>query len=127
FGVELNPDFVHLTEERLALETARTDQRPGAARVILGDARALDELGLPTIDYCLTSPPYWDMLRRPGFETQSRRRQHGLPLTYSELPDDLGNIGDYDSFVDEVCGIYERVWNYLRPGAYLTIVVKNVK
>jgi hypothetical protein len=95
--------------------------------LIEGDARALAALALPPIDYCLTSPPYWDMLRRKGFETQQRRRAQGLPLTYSDSPADLGNIADYDTFVSELCQIYERLHAWLRPGAYLTVVVKNVK
>jgi len=67
------------------------------------------------------------MLPRKGFETQRQRRAEGLPLTYSDSPEDLGNIADYDKFLDELCRIYERLHAYLRPGAYLTIVVKNVK
>lgn len=125
-GIELNPEFVALAAERVAA-AART--APGAPDVLImrGDARRLDDYDLPPIDYCLTSPPYWDMLHRKGFETQQLRRQSGLPLAYSNDPADLGNIPDYDRFLDELCAIYERLWHHLRPGAYLTIIVKNVK
>jgi DNA modification methylase len=126
-GIELSPEFVRLAQERMAAELERSGLASDVARVLQGDARQLDRLGLPPIDYCLTSPPYWDMLRRKGFETQQQRRRDGLPLTYSESPRDLGNIGDYERFLDEVCRIYEQLFEFLRPGAYLTIVVKNVK
>jgi hypothetical protein len=147
-GIELNQEFALLAGERVEAELdriglgslfrpllkPRTPAEPDGraaplpeTRVIQADARHLDALDLPPIDYCLTSPPYWDMLRRKGFETQRRRREEGLPITYSESVDDLGNISDYDSFVEEVCRIYESLRAYLRPGAYLTIVVKNVK
>lgn len=126
-GVELNPDFARLAAQRVATAVAAADLPPDTAHVIQADARDLAALDLPPIDYCLTSPPYWDMLRRKGYETQARRRQEGLPLTYSDAPSDLGNIADYEQFVDEVCRIYERLYGLLRPGAYLTVVVKNVK
>jgi len=126
-GVELSAEFADLARDRVAAELAATGRPECRGRVIQADARALESLGLPQIDYCLTSPPYWDMLRRKGFETQQRRRQDGLPLTYSDSPADLGNIADYERFLDEVCDIYERLYTYLRPGAYLTVVVKNVK
>jgi DNA modification methylase len=126
-GVELHPEFARLAQERL--EQARLQAAPDAppARLIEGDARSLETFDLPPIDYCLTSPPYWDMLHRKGFETQQRRRDQGLPLTYSDSPADLGNIADYDRFLAELCPIYQRLHAFLRPGAYLTIVVKNVK
>jgi DNA modification methylase len=126
-GIELNPEFALLARQRVEAELVLDRRQRPEARVIQADARRLDALDLPPIDYCLTSPPYWDMLRRKGFETQRRRREEGLPITYSESVDDLGNISDYDSFVEEVCRIYESLRAYLRPGAYLTIVVKNVK
>lgn len=126
-GIELNADFAALARDRLAAERDRLGPDCPEAVVFEGDARTIDQLGLPSIDYCLTSPPYWDMLRRRGFETQRRRREAGLPVTYSELAADFGNIDDYDRFLSEVCSVYERLFPLLRPGAYLTVVVKNVK
>jgi DNA modification methylase len=126
-GIELAPEFAQMAAERLGVEQAKLGCHKPQARVIQADARSIATLGLPSIDYCLTSPPYWDMLRRKGFETQRERRLNGLPLTYSDSPDDLGNIGDYDGFLDGVCQIYELLYTHLRPGAYLTVVVKNVK
>jgi len=95
--------------------------------VIVADARHLAALRLPEIAYCLTSPPYWNMLHRPGFETQAARRRQGLPLTYSASPHDLGNIEDYEQFLDELCAVYTAVHAKLRPRGYLTVIVKNVK
>ncbi len=148
-GLELNEQFAQLARERLAqaaaaaicrragLPAAGNGARPPAASdrpqaalpawVIVMDARHLAALDLPPIAYCLTSPPYWDMLHRPGFETQAARRQRGLPLTYSGSPHDLGNIADYEQFLDELCRVYVAVHAKLRPRAYLTIIVKNVK
>lgn len=126
-GIELSPEFAQLARERLEQERLMAEPDAPAAWLIEADARLLPSLELPPIDYCLTSPPYWDMLRRKGFETQQSRREAGLPLTYSDSPADLGNIDDYATFLDEVCRIYEQLRAKLRPGAYLTIVVKNVK
>lgn len=126
-GIELNADFARLAEHRVQAEGFALLGEAPEARVLLADARDLDQLELPPVDYCLTSPPYWDMLRQPGFETQRHRRDNGLPTTYSEDPRDVANIGDYEQFLDEVCAIYVKLHAVLRPGAYLTIVVKNVK
>jgi hypothetical protein len=46
---------------------------------------------------------------------------------YSDDPSDLGNIADYDEFLGRLVGIYAALKPALKPGAYLTIIVKNVK
>jgi hypothetical protein len=75
----------------------------------------------------LTSPPYWDVLKREGNFRQKARRAKGLPLYYSDDPRDLGNIEDYDQFLTELVGIYRKVADKMRQGAYMTIIVRNVK
>ncbi len=125
-GVELSETFARIAHERLA-SAADDAADPVPALLVVADARHLAALDLPPIAYCLTSPPYWDMLHRPGFETQAARRENGLAVTYSDSPHDLGNIADYDAFLDALCSVYAAVHAKLRPRAYLTVIVKNVK
>src|SRR5579885_1522412 len=108
-GVELNPAFAAIAQERLARLAAELGESSPPWRLLCADARALLDLDLPQADYCLTSPPYWDMLRRKGFEGQRERRARGLPLAYSDDAADLGNIADYDRFVQEVGAIFDQV------------------
>ena len=134
YGVELNPAYAGIA--RQVVQTEREALGNGAdslaAQVITGDAARLSELaeehGLPPIDYLLTSPPYWDMLHARGAHTQKERRSdEALDMFYSDDPNDLGNLADYDRFLERLAGIYEGLQPLLRPGAYLTIIVKNVK
>lgn len=134
YGIELNPTYLEIAEQVLAEERQRlgAEAEGLTARLICGDAAQLpalaEALALPPVDYVLTSPPYWDMLHASGAETQRRRRQtEGLDVTYSEDPRDLGNIRDYEEFLQRLTAIYAGLQPYLRPGAYLTIIVKNVK
>jgi DNA modification methylase len=134
YGVELNPAYAEMgrvvvAEERLSLGEAAAGL---AAEMITGDALRLPQIAveqrLPLIDYVLTSPPYWDMLHAAGFETQKKRRAASdLDVTYSDNPDDLGNLRDYGEFLERLAAIYRGLKPYLRDGAYLTIIVKNVK
>lgn len=129
-GIELNPEYARIAADRLAAEEQQLprDESSGLAQVICADARDLLRLGLEPVDYVLTSPPYWDMLRRQGFETQRKRRESAdLHVYYSDDEADLGNIGDYQRFLTELVGIYRVVAQVMRPGAYATIIVKNVK
>jgi hypothetical protein len=46
---------------------------------------------------------------------------------YSDDPQDLGNLANYDEFLARLVEIYAGLKRYLRAKAYLTIIIKNVK
>jgi DNA modification methylase len=129
-GIELNPQYADISRTLIAEERQNLGQAADSLTCLVhtGDAAALDAFDLPQIDYVLTSPPYWDMLHRRGAETQRRRRADSrLDVVYSDDPADLGNISDYPTFVARLAAIYVGLQPRLRPKAYLTIIVKNVK
>lgn len=78
--------------------------------------------------WCGNSPPYWDMLHAKGAATQKKRRATAeLDVFYSDNPSDLGNIHDYEEFLQRLVAIYAGLKPLLRDKAYLTIIVKNIK
>ncbi len=130
YGIELNPKYAEIARQIIAEErTALGKVVEGlTSNVITGDALLASDYQLPTIDYVLTSPPYWDMLHAKGAETQKKRRSAaGLDVFYSNDPNDLGNIHDYEEFVARLVAIYAGLKPLLREKAYLTVIVKNVK
>lgn len=134
YGIELNPGYAEIArqviaEERTALGLFAHDL---TAELVTGNAGQFAEIAaqhhIPRIDYVITSPPYWDMLRARGAMTQkSRRDSPELDVFYSDDPQDLGNITDYDDFLASLSAIYIGLKPFLRENAYLTIIVKNVK
>ncbi len=132
-GVELMEKYCRITKERLlALKTGIESQKAEehmkiSAKVIRGDAREIKRMGISKVDYCITSPPYWDMLLMKGFETQRERKEKGFDVRYSNDSKDVGNIADYEEFLDTLSEIYAKVHDVLKPGGYLTIIVKNIK
>ena len=127
-GVELNPAYARLAEQRLAEVQSNLGDSAPEGHIVQADAAQLDSFALPIFDYVLTSPPYWDMLHARGAATQRQRRaQADLDVVYSDDPADLGNVHDYAAFLDRLVAVYAGLALRLRPGAYLTIIVKNVK
>jgi DNA modification methylase len=132
-GVELSEKYALVAKQRLEkISRQRTTPENEtmdeiSLKLINGDARDVDKMNLPPIDYCITSPPYWNMLHEEGFETQTRRKKEKLDVHYSDDPKDLGNIREYDVFLDELENVYRKVYALLRPNGYLTIIVKNIK
>jgi DNA modification methylase len=134
YGIELNPTYAEIARQVVDAERAVLGESVAslAAEVIQGDAADIADHvtahQIQPIDYVVTSPPYWDMLHARGAETQRKRRGSvSLDGVYSDDPDDLGNIADYEEFLERLSTIYRGLQPFLRPRAYLTIIVKNVK
>lgn len=124
-GIEISPEF-H------SLAAGRTDL--GEGRMLLGDARdavmLLRDAGIERVQYIVTSPPYWDMLRqgRGNVESTHRKRSRaGLKTAYSDHPLDLGNIGDYEEFLKSLSTVLGGLRQVLERGRYLTVVIQNVR
>lgn len=134
YGVELNPEYAEIARKVIENERQVLPEVNSQTEcvVITGDAARVSEYflkyNIPLIDYVLTSPPYWNMLHARGASAQKKRRSTpGLDVIYSNSPSDLGNINDYDEFLERLVAIYKAIKPQLRSNAYLTIIVKNVK
>lgn len=125
-GIELTEKYAEVAKSRVQQQSLN----PVNLEVINEDCRdALDNLNRK-FDYCLTSPPYWDMLNksRGGVESEQKKREkEGLDTNYSESGRDLGNIEDYDEFIDELEDIFLQVYSRLKEGGYLTVVIQNIR
>ena len=114
-GIELNPKYAKIAK-------MRTKQQ-----VIIDDARNISKMDLPTIDYSITSPPYWNVLHRSTGDFKERREKNNYDTKYSEDIIDLGNIEDYERFIEEIFQIYKQIYAVLKDKAYITVIIKNVK
>lgn len=130
YGIELNPKYAAIARQLIAKERQELGESAGQfdAEVITGDAARVQDHAIPQCHYVLTSPPYWDMLHARGAATQKKRRQaNDLDVLYSDDPNDLGNVHDYDQFLARLVTIYAGLKPILYKKAYITIIVKNVK
>jgi hypothetical protein len=55
------------------------------------------------------------------------REEEGLKQYYSESESDLGNIGNYEEYIDGVGSVMTGLKNLLSEKAYLTVVVQNMR
>jgi len=98
-------------------------------KVIHGDSRYLSKMWkenkFPLIDYCITSPPYWNQLKR-NYIRQKGRVKKGLATKYSEDSTDIGNIDDYYGFLKALKEIFNEVYKVTKNKGYLTVITNNV-
>lgn len=134
YGTELSEFFMEIANERCQnlvnpqqKELFLKESISGDFKILNKDARLISKDDFPPVDYVITSPPYWDMLNMKGAENQAKRIEKGLLTSYSELEEDLGNLVNYDDFIDELVQIYFNIIDLMESGSYLTIIVKNIK
>jgi len=116
---------VELIEKWVAIARKRTKQT-----VIQANALELSKLNLPLIDFCITSPPYWNMLRKSRGHVKSVahiRKELGLDVYYSEDVNDIGNITEYSKYLDALYSIFEQIYQILRNNRYLVIIIQNIR
>jgi len=135
-GFEIVEKYANIAEKRVenVLEQKRgsrflTGDKVPFGKVERADSRKLSEIwkqhGYPEADYCITSPPYWNQLKRNHIRQKGRTEQ-GLDTVYSSDPDDIGNIDDYQSFLNEMKVIFDEVYKVTKPNGYLTVITNNV-
>jgi DNA modification methylase len=129
-GIELLPVWADLAKKRLDTEVG--PQMCRNQTLLVGDARKLlrdrRRFKRNSFDFVVCSPPYWGILNRPAdHKVRNERINNGLATRYSDEPDDLANICDYDEFLLAVWDVFAECWELLRPGAYAAIVVGDFR
>ncbi len=125
-GVEVNSRYVGIAKKRLAETPA-----PNATKqlALKGDSSNLVELlrerDLPRLDFCITSPPYWNQLKRASMR-QRERAEKGWDTQYSRSRNDIGNIDDYNEFLRAQGEVFGQVHRVIKPNGYLVVVTNNV-
>jgi DNA modification methylase len=120
-GLEISEAYIDLAKGRLAQADLFQQDGP-KPEIHRADSRRLAEFVEPeSIDLCITSPPYWNILN------QKRSADYKEVRHYGNLDDDLGTIADYEEFLTELAGVFERVHTALRPGAYCIVVVMDLR
>jgi len=135
-GVEIVKKYADMARERVKEALTRRGvheevmaRESSRIRIVTGDSSKLSEIwkqnDFPPADYCITSPPYWNQLRRSHMR-QKGRAEKGLDTVYSDDPDEMGNIENYHDFLRALKRTFDEVYKVMRPKGYLTIVTNNV-
>jgi hypothetical protein len=99
FGVEYDRSRFEYIESQVRHKT----------NVIHGDSQKLSSYGLPVVDFVMSSPSYM------------ARDDELNPLT------GCSTEGDYDHYLNDLCGVFSQVKQILKPSAYVVIEAANLK
>lgn len=127
-GIELSSKWCSLSLDRLEIEVGS-----GTAEnhtIINGDSRqVLKEMASDSVDFVVTSPPYWSILnKKADHKVKKGRVENNLATNYSEDKSDLGNVEEYHDFLDILIeDIFLECARVLKPTKYMALVVSDFR
>jgi len=127
-GFELNPRYAKLASVRLEKEVTGIFSKALEQKILVGDARVLvKKLEENSIDFVVTSPPYWNILHKKDHKARQEREAKNLDTQYSDDKEDLGNIADYEKFISELSNIFADCAIALKPKKHMAIIVSDFR
>lgn len=126
-SIELSPVWHGLSIKRLETEVGEGTSKHH--RFINGDSCVeVSKLDKESVDFMVTSPPYWGILNKQDVKVKHDRVANNLETKYSDSENDLGNVKDYEEFLTI---LIEKVFlpcaRALRTGKYMAIVVSDFR
>jgi len=122
-GFEIYAHYLELFERRLRSEEAAPPAGSSLQPCLYHDS-ALNlrhYLEPNSVDFILTSPPYWDIL----LEKRSADRRQ--PRAYGDCAADLGRAADYQSFLKKLAQVFAEVHAVLKPGRACVVVIMDLR
>ena len=126
-SIELSNKWHQLSIERL--ETEVGEGTSSKHRFINGDSCIeLKKIETNSYDFVVTSPPYWGILAKQDQKVKKNRVANNLDTKYSEDDRDLGNVEDYQQFLDIlVKNIFMECARIVASEKYMAIVVSDFR
>ena len=127
-GIELSSRWSDLAKERLEFEVGEGISKEH--NIITGDSRIeLKKIEDNTFDFMVTSPPYWAILnKKADHKVKKGRVENNLATNYSDNVQDLGNIDDYDEFLDIIVDeVFMETARIIKPDKYMALVVSDFR
>jgi|SRR3989338_7519314 len=123
-GIDLSKDYCSLARKRLVGLGIKNQ------KIVVGNSlRKIPQLK-GKIDYCVTSPPYHNILKNNGQGLRAKKsgRRTGSRLGieyYSDHLHDLGNQKTYEDFLVLLGSIMKEVYKKLNNNRYATIIISD--
>lgn len=126
-GIDLNPEYEKLFNSRISEKSIsiKTD-----IQYVVGNSfEKMDELG--EVDYIVTSPPYFNILRNDSKGTRNNSgKQYRMAARegiefYSDSKEDIGNYDEYEEFLKALKLILQKCFEHLKNKKYATIIMSD--
>jgi DNA modification methylase len=122
-GIELYECWYDIAKKRI--ESIGNNQVD--VKLYLNDSyKAIKEIEDNSIDFIVTSPPYWGILNKVDHKAKERV-DNGLKTNYGSDEKDLSNIQSYQDFLKTLEIHFKEYYRILKPKKYVAIIVSDFR
>ncbi|MCR2112243.1 site-specific DNA-methyltransferase [Campylobacter upsaliensis] len=128
-GFDLNLEYLDLARERFV----RNHCNLNALDYRVGDnTKLLQELEDESIDYIVTSPPYFNILKNKASGLRANKSEKGFRngarqgiQSYGDDNFNLENSKNYEEFLEKIFSIFSECRRVLKTKKYLSIIISD--
>lgn len=124
-GIEINKQYIDLIKERidfLNIDDLTTEKY----KIIRGDCLKKISTIKEKINYVITSPPYFNILKNKskGIRHDSSQSRQGIEY-YTDLIDDLGNYDNYNLYLDAMTKLFKKIYKKMDINGEVYLIISD--
>jgi len=126
-GIELYPEWFEIAQKRIQKEQS-IFQKPNYT-LYLGDSLEImrKKIQNDTVDFIITSPPYWNILNKIDRKVKKERLSQDLPTNYGFNKNDLAYASNYQDFLERLKIYFFEMFKILKVQKYIAVVVSDFR
>ena len=120
-GFDINKEYIYLSKNRIKNISTSNQNKPYIKLIKSSVLHIRKYLPDDTIDLCLTSPPYWDILN------QKRTVDGKSKKEYSCSKDNIGLVSSYEEYLLMMKNIFREMFKVMKSNSYCIINVMDLR
>ncbi len=128
-GIELYRDWFSIAKQRIEKIAEKDLFLSGYYRLFLGDSLEImnNSLDEESVDFIVTSPPYWNILKKVDRKAKSERVSQNLKTDYGLSEEDIGNVESYGEFLSKLGNYLSAMFRVLKTSRYIAVIVSDFR
>ena len=124
-GIEINSDYINLIKERIEFLNI-SDLSEDKYQIINGDCLKMVSKIDREINYVITSPPYFNILKNKskGIRHDNSQTRQGIEY-YTELDDDLGNFDNYELYLNAMTNLFSNIYIKMDSNGEVYLIISD--
>lgn len=124
-GIEINKQYIDLIKERidfLNIDDLTTEKY----KIINGDCLKKISTIKEKINYVITSPPYFNILKNKskGIRHDNSQSRQGIEY-YTDLIDDLGNYDNYNLYLEAMTKLFKKIYKKMDINGEVYLIISD--
>jgi len=128
-GIELYDNWFKIAKQRIEEFVGQDMFLSGYYNLYLGDSLEVmsNQIESETIDFIVTSPPYWNILKKIDRKVKSERLTRNLETNYGTSKKDIGNVDSYSEFLLKLKSYMAEMHRVLKEKRYIAVIVSDFR